>query len=193
MHICNETDNTLRVLLGTELKIAISSSTVDLTKCEFTVEVFTRPNKRVNLSKADLKPIPGTASFLAVVDSSELGTGGYINVVLTAYIPDSDCADGFRTEVVECIVQNVAGVVFPGSPCVAAVPPQGCRQWLQLKAWLITDSDVAGETPETPETPEVTGDGVLMLNATHQAVFLDDGTLKIGNGAKINEHVLTFN
>lgn len=110
---CTPTDNTLRVLIGTELKIAVASQTTDLTACDFTVDFFTRQDKRVSLRKADLQPIPGKTSFLAVVDTSLLGTGGAINVVLTAHIPDSDCPDGFRTEVAQCLVEGVAQISQP--------------------------------------------------------------------------------
>lgn len=108
-----EADPTLRVLLGTELKIAVGSPDIDLTACDFTLEVFTRSDKRVNVAKADCHPIPGTQQYLAVIDTAQLGTGGAVNVVLTAHIPDSDCPDGLRTEVARCLVEGVAQIASP--------------------------------------------------------------------------------
>lgn len=115
MHICNDpqTLNTLRVLIGTELKIAIGCDDTDLTACDFSVDIFTRQDKRITLAKSDLQLITGTHRYLAVVDTAQLGTGGAINVVLTAHIPDPDCPDGFRTEVARCLVGGVAQISQP--------------------------------------------------------------------------------
>lgn len=112
MHICNQ-DTTLRVLMGTELKIALGSPDIDLAACDFTVDVFTRSDKRVSLAKADCKPIPGTQQWMAVIDTAQLGTGGAVNVVLTANVPDTDCPDGMRTEVMRCLVEGVAQASSP--------------------------------------------------------------------------------
>lgn len=110
--LCNQ-DPTLRVLLGTELKIAVGSPDVNLAACDFTLEVFTHGDKRVSLAKADCRPIPGTQQFMAVIDSGELGVGGPVNVVLTAHVPDTDCPDGVRTEVMRCQVEGVAQIASP--------------------------------------------------------------------------------
>lgn len=118
MHtICNQ-DPTLRVLIGTELKIAVESGATDLAACDFTADIFTRPDRRVSFTRQDFQPIGG-GRLMVVVDTTQLGVGGTVSVALTAHIPDADCPDGFRTEVGECPVMGVSCVAMPGSkPCV---------------------------------------------------------------------------
>lgn len=59
-------------------------------------------------------------------------------------------------------------------------------QPLRIAAWLVTESGVAYRSPE------FTDDGVLLLNATQRAVFIDDGTLSVANGAELTEEILSL-
>lgn len=184
-------NNQLRVLFGTELKVAVEAANVDLTACDFSLAIFTRPASRVEFRKEDLQPIPGTSAFMAVLDTRRLGAGGVLRVELTAHIPDSDCPDALRTEVAECTVQGVSHVAMPGAEgCIslggaACLTAQG-GQWLQLAAWLVTESGVAYRSPVFMEG------GVVVLNATQQAAFAAGGVLSVANGAEFTEEVLTF-
>lgn len=185
------TDPTLRVLMGTELKVGIGSDRVDLAACDFTLDIYTRPASRVSFAKADLLPIPGTGDYMAVLDSQRLGAGGVLRVELTAYIPDSDCPDGLRTEVAECTVQGLSRVAMPGTDECIYHNGATCRtaqgdQWLQLRARLIVESGVAYRSPE------FAAGGVVVLNDTQQAAFAEGGVLSVANGAEFTEDILTF-
>ena len=107
---CNQ-DSSMRVLLDTEVKIAIESEDVDLTVCKFDVEIYIRRNRKVCLPKKKLMRVIGTKQYMAVVDTSLLGPGGPVNLVVRAQVPDENCVDGYRTEVAHCIVQGISNIV----------------------------------------------------------------------------------
>ena len=188
MPICNETDNTLRVLLGTELKIAVESGATDLSACDFTADVFTRPDRRMSFTRQDFQSI-GDGRLMVVVDTTQLGVGGTVSVALTAQIPDADCPDGFRTEVGECPVMGVSCVAMPGSkPCVCLM--EHCRgghggQWLQLSAFVVTEAGVA-----QPEYTQLTFEGAVLVLTEAQQPHIEQGVLSVA--AEIENNTLTF-
>ena len=183
MHICNETDNTLRVLMGTELKISVESGATDLSACDFTADVFTRPDRRLNFTRQDFKSIGG-GRLMVVVDTTQLGVGGAVSVALTAKIPDADCPDGFRTEVGECPVIGVSCVAMPGSkPCVCLMEHCHGGQWLQLSASVVTEAGVVG----TPPTLE----GAVLVLTEAQHPNIEQGVLSVAAEIE-NENTLTF-
>lgn len=182
--LCNQ-DPSLRVLMGTELKIAVESGATDLSACDFTADVFTRPDRRVSFTRQDFKSIGG-GRLMVVVDTTQLGVGGTVSVALTAQIPDADCPDGFRTEVGECPVMGVSCVAMPGSkPCVCLM--EHCHgghggQWLQLSASVVTEAGVVG----TPPTLE----GAVLVLTEVQQPHIEQGVLSVA--AEIENNTLTF-
>ena len=183
--ICNQ-DPALRVLIGTELKIAIESGATDLAACDFTADIFTRPDRRVSFTRQDFQPIGG-GRLMVVVDTTQLGVGGTVSVALTVHIPDADCPDGFRTEVGECPVMGVSCVAMPGSkPCVCLMDhchAGHCGQWLQLSASVVTEAGVVS----TPPTLE----GAVLVLTEAQHPHIEQGVLSVEAEIE-NENTLTF-
>ena len=93
----NENDNV--VYLRTELKFAITITAggFNMEEDDFNV-VFknTTNGNKVELAKEDL--VNDGELYYALVNTTALGVG-HVNVVTTAYVPDSDFDDGLRTEV----------------------------------------------------------------------------------------------
>lgn len=179
--ICNQ-DSSMRVLMGTELKIAIESGATNLSACDFTADVFTRPDRRLSFTRQDFKSI-GNGRLMVVVDTTQLGVGGTVSVALTAQIPDADCPDGFRTEVGECPVMGVSCVAMPGSkPCVCLMEHCHGGQWLQLSASVVTEAGVVG----TPPTLE----GAVLVLTEAQQPHIEQGVLSVA--AEITNNTLTF-
>lgn len=88
------------IFLGTEMKINISVATVgDLTMddYEFFVEFYCSAKRVVTLKKEEGIRMDSN-NYVFCVDSNETGPG-LLKCKLTAYIPDGDFDDGFRTEV----------------------------------------------------------------------------------------------
>lgn len=186
MHtICNQ-DPALRVLMGTELKIAVESGATDLAACDFTADIFTRPDRRVSFTRQDFQPIGG-GRLMVVVDTTQLGVGGTVSVALTAHIPDADCPDGFRTEVGECPVMGISCVAMPGSkPCVCLM--DHCHaghggQWLQLSASVVTEAGVVSNHP--------TLEGAVLVLTEAQQPHIEQGVLSLAAEIE-NENTLTF-
>lgn len=87
------------VYLGTELKFAITITAdgFDMEADDFSVVFKNNGNgKTIELSKSQL--VYDQEVYYALFDTTDLGTG-LVNVITTAYVPDSDFDDGFRTEV----------------------------------------------------------------------------------------------
>ena len=86
---------------GTEvkLKISIFASTANYTMddFDFSVEFYGNIGK-VELKKEDCIRLDEN-NYLAVVDTATTGCG-VLDARVSAFIPDADCEDGFRTEVV---------------------------------------------------------------------------------------------
>lgn len=87
---------------GTEVKLkisitphAIANYTMD--DFDFAVEFYGNIGK-VELKKEDCIRLD-ESNYLAVVDTAITGCG-VLDARVSAFIPDADCADGYRTEVV---------------------------------------------------------------------------------------------
>ena len=65
---------------------------------DFTTEVYCNPRKSITILKSETISVD-SENYIIRVDTAPLGTGD-LYCKVTAYIPDDDFADGFRTEVV---------------------------------------------------------------------------------------------
>lgn len=90
-------DNSVK---GTEFKLNINMTPMEghsLSSVEWEAMVFTEAGfKTITIKKSDAAKVDDD-NYIIKVDSSVCGAGRYY-VTLTAYIPDSDFIDGFRTE-----------------------------------------------------------------------------------------------
>ena len=98
--------------LGTEFKINVHVEPIDglhMSDYDFECVFYVYTNKRVVIKKADMKKVDDD-NYLAMIDTVKgmmLGRGK-VNMELTAYIPDGDFEDGFRTEkAVTCTGVNI--------------------------------------------------------------------------------------
>lgn len=86
---------------GTEIKfnVSITPSVADYTMDDFDFVVeFYGNSGRVSVEKDDCIRVDED-NYLAIVDTDTTGCGT-LDAKVTAYIPDDDCEDGLRTEVV---------------------------------------------------------------------------------------------
>lgn len=85
---------------GTEFKVNVNMTPIgeyNMENVEWNAEVFTENgHKRVTVEKKDAIKVDSD-NYLIRIDSAVCGAGKYY-VTLTAYIPDTDFPDGFRTE-----------------------------------------------------------------------------------------------
>ena len=81
---------------GTELKflVELECEGFDITRDDFNIEVVRGSTSQL-IEKANM-PHDDDGYYLCF-DTADFGTG-VINAVITAYVPDPDFADGFRTE-----------------------------------------------------------------------------------------------
>lgn len=89
-----------QVFFGSEIKLNISIEPVgDLTMkdYDFECEFYCFSNKKIVLNK-EAMIMQDDDNYLAILDSKTLGRG-ILKCKITAYIPDGDCSDGLRTEV----------------------------------------------------------------------------------------------
>ena len=94
--------NTLPPSLGTELKLNVNAelgNNLHLADVDFTATFYTQMRRSEVFAKEDMVKVDDD-NYIAVIDTTNLGTGEYM-MKLTAEIPDADCEDGFRTEVVK--------------------------------------------------------------------------------------------
>lgn len=94
--------NTLPPSLGTKLKINVSAdlgNNLHLKDVDFDCVFYNSIGKKQLLHKSNLIEYDAD-NYVAVVDTKSIGSGEYY-LKLTVYIPDADCADGKRTEVVD--------------------------------------------------------------------------------------------
>jgi hypothetical protein len=94
-------NNVLPPSLGTELKLNVNADLgngLHLSDVDFTARFYSSFGKSITIDKKDMKKLDDD-NYIAVVDSKKVGTGEYW-MKLTAQIPDEDCEDGYRTEVV---------------------------------------------------------------------------------------------
>lgn len=83
---------------GTEIKVAVSLECAGKTMDDFNFvcDFYTRRNQIARVMKSDMHR-ESESTYIAVVDTS-LMPSGTIMMSVNAQIPDSDCADGMRTE-----------------------------------------------------------------------------------------------
>lgn len=102
-------DNNI-VFLGTEMKLNIhidpietNTTPITMDNYDFTVEVYCNPKKVIKATKEgnNLDKIVkvDSSNYIVLIDTNEIETGT-IKCKVTAYIPDSDFEDKYRTEVV---------------------------------------------------------------------------------------------
>lgn len=87
--------------LGTELKLNVNADLgngLHLSDVDFTARFYSSLGKSVTIDKKDMKKLDDD-NYIAVVDSKKVGTGEYW-MKLTVQLPDMDCEDGYRSEVV---------------------------------------------------------------------------------------------
>lgn len=87
--------------MGTEVKLNISivPSVLQYTMDQFDFSIdFYGDNGMLNIPKAQCIRVD-ESNYVAIVDTSVTGSGS-LDARVTAFIPDEDCDDGLRTEVV---------------------------------------------------------------------------------------------
>lgn len=88
------------VYFGSEIKLNVGIDAIDqihMKDYDFECEFYCFSNKKIVLKK-EAMIMQDDDNYLAVLDSKILGKG-MLKCKITAYIPDADCADGMRTEV----------------------------------------------------------------------------------------------
>lgn len=87
--------------VGTELKLNVNiepMGDITMDDYDFLVEAYCSIKRVVSIPKASSIRIDEN-NYVVRVDTAETGAGD-LKCRITAYIPDSDFADGFRTEVI---------------------------------------------------------------------------------------------
>jgi len=100
------TNNILPPIVGTIIKIAVTANlgkNIHMVDVDFNCVVFNRNNGgqrgSITLQKGDMIYV-GDDEYIAVVDTTVIGRGDYY-IKFSADVPDSDCTDGIRKEIVE--------------------------------------------------------------------------------------------
>lgn len=101
--------NVLPPSLGTELKVNVNAELgngLHLSDVDFNVTFYTTMcvGRLLMLEKKDMHKVDKD-NYIAVVDTKKVGIGQYWMKLVTK-LPDTDCADGFRTEVVRVKVEG---------------------------------------------------------------------------------------
>lgn len=94
-------DNILPPSVGTELKLNVTAdlgNDLHLSDVDFIARFSNGFGNPVTIEKKDMKKYDDD-NYIAVVDTNIAGAGEYW-MKLTVELPDNDCEDGFRTEVV---------------------------------------------------------------------------------------------
>jgi hypothetical protein len=94
-------NNVLPPSLGTELKLNVNADLgngLHLSDVDFTARFYSSFGKSITIDKKDMKKLDDD-NYIAVVDSKKVGTGEYW-MRLSVQLPDADCEDGYRSEVV---------------------------------------------------------------------------------------------
>lgn len=90
----------LQPSIGTTLKILVhfevEGKTMD--DCNFKCEFYGRSQKKVIKTKKELLRID-EQNYVAIIDTNEIGAGS-IMCKLSVEVPDADCPNGMRKEVV---------------------------------------------------------------------------------------------
>lgn len=88
--------------LGTEFKMNVHLEPMDglhMSDYDFECAFYVFTNRKVVIPKSMMKKVDDD-NYIAVIETADamrIGRGR-INVEITAYLPDSDFPDGFRTE-----------------------------------------------------------------------------------------------
>lgn len=88
------------VYYGAEIKLAVGLNPIDeysMDDYDFECEFYCYSNRRVRFAKKEMKR-KDKDIYVAVVDTKDVGSGS-LKCRITANIPDADCEDGMRTEV----------------------------------------------------------------------------------------------
>ncbi len=94
-------NNTLPPSVGTDLKLNVTAelgNDLHLSDVDFFARFGNLYGKSVTIEKKDMEKYDDD-NYVAVVDTKIIGAGEYW-MKLTVKIPDADCKDGFRMEVV---------------------------------------------------------------------------------------------
>ena len=87
-----------RICVGTELKflVEITADGFSMDEDDFEVEIIRGPNT-LHFDKTELE-VDKDGNYYVCFDTAPLGTGR-VTAKVTAYVPDDDFEDGFRTEI----------------------------------------------------------------------------------------------
>lgn len=94
------------IFIGSEFKLNVSIEPISdftMDDYDFKCEFWCYSNRKVTIEKKDMSR-QDENNYIARLDSRLLGSGE-LKCMVTAYIPDSDFDDGYRTEVV-CVDTN---------------------------------------------------------------------------------------
>lgn len=89
-----------RTNTGTEIKINVHFDKIcrySMSDVDFSCQFYVQRKFVVEISKDKMIKVDDD-NYVAVFDTSLIGPGE-IKLRVTAYIPDDDCDDGFRTEI----------------------------------------------------------------------------------------------
>lgn len=91
---------TTNIFLGTELKLNVNiepMGELTMEDYDWSVEVYCSTKRVVTVEKKEAIKVDSN-NYVILVDSAELGAGD-IKCKVTAYMPDLDFSDNYRTEV----------------------------------------------------------------------------------------------
>ena len=89
-------------ITGTEMKFALSLSLpggLTMDDVDFTADFYIYPSKVQRVTKAEMER-QDDGTYVSVVDTALLRSGGPILCQVEVSLPDASCADGIRTEIV---------------------------------------------------------------------------------------------
>lgn len=94
-----------KTYVGTEMKykVTISATGFNINNDDWNIEVFRGKTSR-KFTKEEC--IHGLDGWYLCFDTTDFGPGLYY-AILTAYVPDSDFPDGYRTEVKKLLLEPV--------------------------------------------------------------------------------------
>lgn len=101
-----------KVFLGTELKLNINIEPIgDVTTddYDFEVEIYCSSKKVVDITKKEAIRVDSN-NYIILIDTNVVGAGD-LKCKVIAHIPDSDFADGLRTEI--SIIDTGINIVKP--------------------------------------------------------------------------------
>ena len=90
--------------IGTEVKFNIHLDPTDgqhMSGYDFAVDFYTFIDRKLTLTKEEMTQVDDD-NYTVVVDTQQVGCGE-LKAKITAYIPDSDCKDNYRKEVMTVV------------------------------------------------------------------------------------------